>query len=259
MFDFLKKATPSLPETVADLEAVHPFYPVGVEIANFIANDMTVGRLLGIFATGCAGILAATWFLTSKVAPQLQKKDKLAVLWFCLSGTIHLFFEGYFSYNHTRMGGAQDLFGQLWKEYAMSDSRYLTSDPFVLCMETVTAVLWGPLSFLMIYYIITMHPLRYPLQAVVSLGQIYGDVLYYATSMFDHYHKSLTYCRPEAYYFWFYFFFMNFIWIVIPGILLKDSFSTTAKAFKALDRLSVSLQGNGAAPKPKANGHIKRA
>lgn len=34
----------------------------------------------------------------------------------------------------------QDLFGQLWKEYAMSDSRYLTSDPFVLCMETVTAV-----------------------------------------------------------------------------------------------------------------------
>ena len=38
------------------------------------------------------------------------------------------------------MGSAQDLFGQLWKEYALSDSRYLTSDPFVLCMETVTAV-----------------------------------------------------------------------------------------------------------------------
>lgn len=38
------------------------------------------------------------------------------------------------------MGGANDLFGQLWKEYAMSDSRYLTSEPFVLCMETITAV-----------------------------------------------------------------------------------------------------------------------
>ena len=34
----------------------------------------------------------------------------------------------------------QDFFGQLWKEYSLSDSRYLTSDPFVLCMETVTAV-----------------------------------------------------------------------------------------------------------------------
>jgi cholestenol delta-isomerase len=51
-----------------------------------------------------------------------------------------MFDIGYFSLNHTRMGPAQDLFGQLWKEYALSDSRYLTSDPFVLCMETVTAV-----------------------------------------------------------------------------------------------------------------------
>ncbi len=38
------------------------------------------------------------------------------------------------------MGPAQDLFGQMWKEYAYSDSRYLTSDAFVLCMETITAV-----------------------------------------------------------------------------------------------------------------------
>lgn len=47
---------------------------------------------------------------------------------------------GYFSYNHANMPGKQDFFGQLWKEYSFSDSRYLTSDPFVLCMETVTAV-----------------------------------------------------------------------------------------------------------------------
>ena len=49
-------------------------------------------------------------------------------------------FTGYFAYNHTNMPGKQDLFGQLWKEYSFSDSRYMTSDPFVLCMETVTAV-----------------------------------------------------------------------------------------------------------------------
>ena len=35
--------------------------------------------------------------------------------------------------------------------------------------------------------------------------------------MFDLYFKGLNYCRPEAYYFWGYYFFMNFIWIVIPG------------------------------------------
>lgn len=55
-------------------------------------------------------------------------------------GCIHLFFEGYFAYNFRRMGGMQDLFGQLWKEYSLSDSRYLTQDAFVLCMESITAV-----------------------------------------------------------------------------------------------------------------------
>lgn len=44
------------------------------------------------------------------------------------------------------MGRMQDLYGQLWKEYALSDSRYLTQDAFVLCMETVTAA--SPLSCL---------------------------------------------------------------------------------------------------------------
>ena len=107
------------------------------------------------------------------------------------------------------------------------------------------------------------------------MGQIYGDVLYFATCMFDHYYKNLTYCRPEAYYFWFYFFFMNFIWIVIPGrkcvlpvcveprltkvVLLYQSIITTTHAFKALARLERSLQGNGTPKKPLANGHVKKS
>jgi len=65
--------------------------------------------------------------------------------------------------------------------------------------------------------ITTEHPLRHSFQAMVSLGQIYGDILYYATSLFDHYYTGRIFWRPEAYYFWGYYFFMNFIWIVIPG------------------------------------------
>lgn len=43
-------------------------------------------------------------------------------------------------YNFRTLGGSRHLFGQLWKEYSLSDSRYLTKDPFVLCMESITAV-----------------------------------------------------------------------------------------------------------------------
>lgn len=38
------------------------------------------------------------------------------------------------------MPAAQDFFGQLWKEYAKSDSRYLAADPMVLTLETITVV-----------------------------------------------------------------------------------------------------------------------
>lgn len=238
MADYILNST-SLPQ------AIHPFYPLEANIVGYLANRWSVPTLLGIFAGGWVVILGITLALVRSHNPNLPSRDKATILWFVLTGTIHLFFEGYFAFNHANMPGKQDLFGQLWKEYSFSDSRYLTSESFVLCMETVTAVCWGPMSFAVALLITYEHPLRHPLQALVSLGQIYGDILYYATSMFDHYGKGLTYCRPEAYYFWGYYFFMNFIWIVIPGILLYSSISESAKAFKVLDQQTGKAQGNG--------------
>ncbi|EAS32202.3 EBP domain-containing protein [Coccidioides immitis RS] len=212
----------------------HPYYPIEAQLVGYLANEWSVPVLVGGFAVSWGLILLVTLGIVSYVRPSLPKADKLAVLWFVLSGSIHLFFEGYFVLNHTRMAPAQDLFGQLWKEYSLSDSRYLTSDPFVLCMETITAVLWGPLCFILAYLITTESSLRHPLQLIVSVGQIYGDILYYATSMFDHYHNGLSYCRPEAYYFWCYYFFMNFIWIVIPSHYVKSSICVMSRAVKQM-------------------------
>ncbi len=56
------------------------------------------------------------------------------------AGSIHCAFEGYFLWNHDRMAARMDLFGQLWKEYALSDSRYMFSDPMLLCMEMLSVV-----------------------------------------------------------------------------------------------------------------------
>lgn len=240
-----------VPPAPTKIPPPHPFYPLGVEIANYVANDMDVPTMVGSFFAAWFVLLGFTWVAVGSYKPQMKRSDKLVLIWFVLTGTIHTFFEGYFALNHTRMGSAQDLFGQLWKEYSMSDSRYLTSDPFVLCMESITAFMWGPLSYIVVYMILKNHSLRHPIQALVCIGQIYGLILYYATSMFDLYYKDLEYCRPEPYYFWFYFFFTNFIWMVIPGYLLYQSFSTIGQAFDALKRMSASMQGNGAVKVPK--------
>lgn len=115
------------------------------------------------------------------------------------------------------MASQQDFFGQLWKEYSLSDSRYLTSDPFVLCMESVTAWLWGPLCFLTAVLILRGSAWRYPVQAFVSTGQFYGDFLYYLTNWFGEVWYGVSYSRPEAYYYYGYYVFMNAFWIVIPA------------------------------------------
>ncbi|KAK4450202.1 EBDP4, emopamil-binding protein [Podospora aff. communis PSN243] len=195
----------------------HPYYPVGVHIKDYAANEFSVPVLLAYFGSGCAGIFALSYVLVARVRPTLPISEVLTIFWFMLCSGIHFLFEGYFATHFDRMGGLQTLFGQLWKEYSLSDSRYLTMDPFVVCMETITAAFWGPLSALLVYLILTEHPLRHPLQIIVSLGQLYGDVLYYATSLFDDYLLGNIYSRPEPYYYYGYFVFMNAFWIVIPS------------------------------------------
>jgi hypothetical protein len=118
----------------------HPYYPVGAPIAGLVLNKWTTFELVSMFAGGCAVIFSITYGLVKKIRPTLSNGDLATIMWFVLCGCIHSFFEGYFAYNFRTMGSMQDLFGQLWKEYSLSDSRYLTQDAFVLCMETVTAV-----------------------------------------------------------------------------------------------------------------------
>lgn len=131
-----------VPEMAAPEPTVplHPYYPLEAEIIGYLAPSFNTFELCGIFASGCAVIFALTYVFTTKIRPNVSFGDLTTVMWFVLCGCIHLFFEGYFAWNFQRMGSMQDVFGQLWKEYSLSDSRYLTKDAFVLCMETITAV-----------------------------------------------------------------------------------------------------------------------
>jgi cholestenol delta-isomerase len=118
----------------------HPYYPIEKEIVGYLANKWGTLDLLLVFAAGCVAIFSVTYVMVKRLRPSASTSDLATIMWFVLCGCIHSFFEGYFAYNFRNMGGLNDLFGMLWKEYALSDSRYLTQDAFVLCMETVTAV-----------------------------------------------------------------------------------------------------------------------
>jgi cholestenol delta-isomerase len=146
----------------------HPYFPQDAIIPGYAPNTTPLlnilaafGGIIGVFVLG--SVTLATWY-----SPALKRADQLTVAWFALcafrflswgsfplraplfstlhltdqrlGGFLHLFFEGYFVLNHAIIPSSQSLFAQLWKEYALSDSRYLTSDPFMLCIESLTVV-----------------------------------------------------------------------------------------------------------------------
>jgi cholestenol delta-isomerase len=217
--------------------ALHPYFPLGIEIPGYQANALSAGTLVSTFVAGCAAIFLVTYSIIQMTRPSLSYGGIATTMWFVLCGFIHLFFEGYFARNFWQMGSQDDLFGQLWKEYALSDSRYLTQDTFVVCMEAFTAILWGPMSFVCAWTIVVDHPLRHPLQLIISLGQLYGDILYYATCFFQEGVNSVVYYRPEPFYFWMYFFLCNFFWIVIPGWLIGESVGVMTAAIRKVKEL----------------------
>ncbi|KAM0480907.1 hypothetical protein ACHAPX_003795 [Trichoderma viride] len=220
----------TIEQVMADLP-LHPFSPFITELPAYVPNTLSALPLVSIFGAGCVVIFGITYGIIQRTRPSMAAGEVSIALWFALCGCIHLFFEGYFSYNAFDMASKTDIFGQLWKEYALSDSRYMTQDAFTVCMETVTAVFWGPMSFFCVYFIIAEHPLRHPFQLIISLGQLYGDILYYAICTFQEVVNDIVYCRPERFYFWAYYFLCNFFWIVIPLLLIKQSVSETAKVF----------------------------
>lgn len=213
----------------ANITATHPYYPLGVDIPGYVANTLSTQTILAIFSTACAGALLPALFLIRRAAPKLSTADLTTAMWFVLCGCIHLVLEGNFAVTHVASGSS--VLNQLWKEYSLSDSRYLTRDAFMVCMETITAFAWGPLSFILVYLITTNHPARYFLQTVVSLGQLYGDVLYYGTFFHEDIYRGLEFSRPERYYFYGYMVLLNSFWIVIPAFLLVQSGKATVAAF----------------------------
>ena len=45
------------------------------------------------------------------------------------------------------------------------------ADNFTVCMETVTAWLWGPFSFWAVFAFLTNKPYRFVLQLIISIGE----------------------------------------------------------------------------------------
>ncbi|KAJ2832272.1 hypothetical protein GGI24_001294 [Coemansia furcata] len=204
---------------MADIIVQHPYYPQDVPIPHYVVSKLDMGQAFLTLGSAIAIIMVVSGVLIGRARNGLSCKDKAIVVWMLVCAGIHIVLEGYFSFNHGTLAGKQTIMADLWREYAHSDSRYLTSDPFTVIMEGITAVFDGSFALVAAYGILADSPIRHPAQLITSLAQLYGDVLYMATN----YMEDFRYTNPHPLYFYGYFVLMNLPWIVIPTYLIVDS------------------------------------
>ncbi|KAM4697034.1 3-beta-hydroxysteroid-Delta(8),Delta(7)-isomerase [Rhinophrynus dorsalis] len=209
----------------------HPYWPRDLRIEGYRPNDRSMWEIL-VFLFSVSGVLlVGAWLLTGRTAG-MSTARRLVLCWFTVCGFIHGVIEGWFSMYYQDIPSDRAFLSQLWKEYSKGDSRYITADNFTVCMETITAWAWGPLSLWTVISFLQGQPHRYVLQLIVSLGQLYGDVLYFYTEYREGFSHSEMW---HPIYFWFYFVFMNALWIVIPSALIVDAWIHLSQAQNSAD------------------------
>ena len=103
-------------------------------------------------------------------------------------------------------------------------------------METITAFIDGPLAALAVYAFVCNQHYRYVVQLLLSVCQLYGDVLYFSTEIMEGFIHGPMY---HPLYFWFYFIFMNTIWIIVPLICIWESCRELNKSQSVSDAQSI--------------------
>ncbi|KAJ3206703.1 hypothetical protein HK099_000472 [Clydaea vesicula] len=123
-----------LPSLGNDL--VHHYKPQSISLKNFKPNVHSRLEILTIFFSVTTLVIA----FASVLGKKLPRGQFLNFIWFVCTGLIHIITEGWVVWFNKDVITRNDILSDLWKEYALADSRYIISDPFIINMEGITAV-----------------------------------------------------------------------------------------------------------------------
>lgn len=207
--------------------AQHPYVPETLELPGFVPNLLSITQILLGYGLASVAVVLLVWFLSGKFR-HLFGVDRLLMCWWAFTGLTHLVLEGYFVFTPDFYKKTTPIFlAEVWKEYSKGDSRYAARDSAVVVVEGITSVLEGPASLLLVYAIASQRAYSHPLQLAVCLGQLYGCIVYFFTTWLDGEEYA-----AGPFYFWFYYIFMNFIWVVIPSIIALRSWRKIVAKFE---------------------------
>ncbi|CAG5127715.1 unnamed protein product [Candidula unifasciata] len=211
----------------------------------FVVNTVTVVSLLAtaiiaLIALGCGHVL---------LGRRLPTVEKWVVSWLVFDALIHFLLEGPFvalSLVGTVNSSTSDL-ALLWKEYGKADSRWLVSDPTVVSLEILTVVVDGILCLVTIVGIVTDGFYRHYAQLVLCVCELYGGWMTFCPEWLT---GSPNLDTSNYMYLWVYLVFFNGLWVVIPLLLMYQTW-LDMKATKLALQEKVKLAAGGKGRKNK--------
>ncbi|KAI9501011.1 Emopamil-binding protein, partial [Coemansia spiralis] len=200
----------------------HPYYPPSLVLDGYNAPKRSTFALVSTMG-GAIGVLLSVTYLAyswKRTAKTISLADRLVAMWFVMCGAMHSLFELYYLTHYSTLCNSQEFAADMWKEYAKSDSRYLSQMPLVFALESITVFVTAPLCWAAAYGVWKSRPeIRHLSQLAASLLHIYSVVLYFGTELLS----PESNCRPEPLYYYGYFIAMNIPWLLVPSYLAYNS------------------------------------
>ncbi|KAL0346301.1 UNVERIFIED_CONTAM: putative 3-beta-hydroxysteroid-Delta(8),Delta(7)-isomerase [Sesamum radiatum] len=192
----------------------HPYVPRDLKLPGYVPVFLSQSTILSVFGIASLLVVSFMWILSGRFR-KISKVDRLLMCWWVFTGLTHIILEGYFVFSpEFYKKKTPHYLAEVWKEYSKGDSRYAGRDSGVVAVEGITAVLEGPACLLAVYAIAMKKSYNYILQVAISLGQLYGTVVYFLTSLLDGDDFAAS-----TYYYYAYYIFANGWWVLIPTII----------------------------------------
>ncbi|XP_077170317.1 emopamil-binding protein-like [Paroedura picta] len=151
-----------------------------------------------------------------------SRLDRWVLSWLCYDVLVHCALEGPFVYLSLKGSVAESdsVIASPWKEYGKADARWLYSDPTIISVEILTVFLDSLLALILIHAILKQKYYRHFIQITLCVCELYGGWMTFCPEWLT---GSPSLNTSNWLYLWVYLVFFNGVWVVIPGLLLVQS------------------------------------
>ncbi|XP_076006220.1 emopamil-binding protein-like [Genypterus blacodes] len=180
-------------------------------------SGVSLFSLLACGIQGVTAFLLASWF-----RGRSSVTERWTLVWLFYDVIVHITLEGPFVYMSLwgTVDTSEGFLAELWKEYGKADSRWLVSDPTIVSLELLTVVLDSLLALLLIYAVLNDKYYRHFVQITLCVCELYGGWMTFCP---DWLVGSPHLNTSSWLYLWVYLVFFNGLWVLIPVLLLIQS------------------------------------